>query len=61
MSWRLHDRSIGAAVAVAILVAKVCSPSVAAQGWYLVGPPEHRLPKNLLDIQSWPQGSWSEV
>lgn len=61
MSWRLRDRSIGVAVAVAILVATVCSPSFAAQGWYLVGPPEHRLPKNLLDTQSWPQGSWSEV
>jgi hypothetical protein len=31
---------------------------VAAQGWYLVGPPEHRLPKNLY---GGPQGSWSEV
>jgi hypothetical protein len=61
MGHRRQGRSIGAAVTVAVSLAAVCIPSVAAQGWYLVGPPGHRLPKNILDFQSWPQGSWSEV
>jgi len=30
---------------------------MAGQGWYLVGPPEHRLPK---DVYGGPEGSWSE-
>ena len=32
--------------------------SMAAQGWYLVGPPQHLVSKNLY---GGPQGSWSEV
>lgn len=47
-----------AVIAVGVFVVTMSGQGMAAQGWYLVGPPEHRLPKNLY---GGPQGSWSEV
>ena len=49
---------LSAAIAVAVFILTMSGQGVAAQGWYLVGPPQHRLPKNLY---GGPQGSWSEV
>jgi hypothetical protein len=37
-------------------------PTLAGQGWYLMGPPGERLPKDLnTNLSKWPVGSWAEV
>ncbi len=50
-------RLLSAAITIGVFVVTTCNRGMAGQGWYLVGPPEHRLPK---DVYGGPEGSWSE-
>lgn len=49
-----------ALMALFSLLALATSAVDASQGWYLLGPPADRLPKDL-NTPAWPVGSWSEV
>jgi hypothetical protein len=49
-------------VAAALCCLVATERTLAGQGWYLMGPPGERLPKDLnTNLSKWPVGSWAEV